>query len=338
MKITTVSTKLVYADWRNWTFIQIYTDEGLVGLWEATLRGREHAVVGAVEDMSRMLVGQDPFDIQTHWQTLYRDFHNRGGIVLMAAISGIDIALWDILGQSLGIPIYQLLGGKVREKAWAYSNGWFEDAIEPQDQALKAVRSVEAGFTALKWNPFYGADGWMSRRNARQAVDRVKAVREAVGDEVELMLEAHGLFTPAMALRIAEELALYRPFWIEEPIPPEDIIAMAFIRERSPLTVATGERLYSRFEYTGLIEARAADIIQPDIQHAGGFLELRSIAAMAETHYISIAPHNSSSPVGTAASLQLDACIPNFLIQELPVCDVPWRDEIIQPPMEMILG
>jgi galactonate dehydratase len=339
MQITRIKTSLVFAGWRNWTFVQVYTDTGLVGLGEGTLRSREHAVAGAIEDMSRLLVGQDPRTIQAHWQTLYRDFHNRGGVVLMVAISAIDVALWDLLGQSLGVPLYQLLGGALRRSARAYSNGWFKDARSPEDHARYAQDSVQAGFTALKWNPFYGAgDGWMTARDARQAVAVVQAVRQAVGDDVDLMLEAHGLFAPAAALRMAADLVPFRPLWIEEPVPPEDIGATAFVHQRCPLPVATGERLYSKFEFAPLIEARGADILQPDVTHCGGFLEARTIAAMAEVHQMALAPHNSGSPVCTAASLQLDACLPNFLIQELPVDDVPWRAELVEPPIETLVG
>lgn len=338
MKIVKIETTHVFAHWRNWTFVRIYTDSGLIGLGEATLRSREHAVASAIEEMSRVLIGQDPFQIQAYWQTLYRDFHNRGGPVLMTAISGIEIALWDLLGQSLGVPIYQLFGGKLRERVWVYSNGWFEDAVTPGELAEKARRSVEQGFSALKWNPFSGADGWMPADKARIAVERVRAVREAVGEDVELLIETHGLLTPAMAVQMAERLAPFRPLFIEEPVPPEDLKAMAYVHQRSPIPVATGERLYTRYQFADLLELRAVDIIQPDVIHAGGLFELRAIAAMAETRYVSFAPHNSSSPVGTVASLHLDACVPNFLIQELPVCDVPWRDEIVEPPVEIPVG
>lgn len=339
MKITKIDVKMVFAYWRNWLFVQVYTDQGLVGLGEGTLRSREHAVAGAIEDMSRVLVGQDAFQIQSHWQTLYRDFHNRGGVVLMTAISALEIALWDILGQAAGLPVYQLLGGKLRQEARAYSNGWFEGARNVEELARMAQESVGLGFTALKWNPFAGAgDGWMSPPDARKAVQQVQAVRQAVGEDVELLLEAHGLFAPAMALRMAEQLAPYRPFFLEEPVPPEDCEAIAWVRQRSPVAIAAGERLYTRYEFNRLLAVRGVDIVQPDPQHCGGIFELRTIAAMAETTYTSFAPHNSSSPLGTAACLQVDACTPNFVIQELPVGDVPWRDEILEPHIETLHG
>ncbi|MFN3308471.1 MAG: galactonate dehydratase [Anaerolineales bacterium] len=334
MKITHISTTLVDANWRNFTFVQVFTDVGLVGLGEATIRSREHAVVGAIEDMSRVLVGQDPFQIQAHWQTLYQAFHKRGGVILMAALSGIEIALWDVLGQALGVPIYQLLGGKVRERVRVYNNGWFErlQGLDALTQA--AQQAVQAGFSALKWNPFHGASGWLSAAQRRKTIEEVEAIRQAVGEEVDLMLEAHGLFTPAAAVQVANDLAPYQPFWLEEPVPPEDETAMAFVRQHSAIPIASGERLYGKYEFARLVEARAVDIIQPDITYAGGIFETRLIAALAEARYLGFAPHNSGSPVSTAAALHLAACTPNFLILELPNNDVPWRAELVEPVIE----
>ncbi|MCX8063165.1 MAG: mandelate racemase/muconate lactonizing enzyme family protein [Anaerolineales bacterium] len=334
MKISRISTALVDANWRNFTFVQIYTDAGLVGLGEATIRSREHAVVGAIEDMSRVLIGQDPFQIQAHWQTLYQAFHKRGGVILMAAISAIEIALWDILGQALSVPLYQLLGGKMRDRVRVYNNGWFEglQGLEALTQA--AQQAVQAGFTALKWNPFHGAHGWLSPAQRRRVLEEVDAIRQAVGEDVDLMLEAHGLFTPAAAVRIANDLAAYQPFWLEEPVPPEDEKAMAFVRQRSPIPIAAGERVYGKYEFARLIEARAVDIVQPDITYAGGIFETRLIAAQAEARYLGFAPHNSGSPVSTAVALHLAACTPNFVILELPTNDVPWRAELVEPVIE----
>ncbi len=334
MKITHISTTLVDANWRNFTFVQVFTDVGLVGLGEATIRSREHAVVGAIEDMSRVLIGQDPFQIQAHWQTLYQAFHKRGGVILMAALSGIEIALWDVLGQALGVPIYQLLGGKVREQVRVYNNGWFERLKGLDALTQAAQQAVQAGFSALKWNPFHGANGWLSAAQRRKVIEEVEAIRQAVGEEVDLMLEAHGLFTPAAAVQVASDLAPYQPFWLEEPVPPEDETAMAFVRQRSAIPVAAGERLYGKYEFARLVEARAVDIVQPDITYAGGIFETRLIAALAEAHYLGFAPHNSGSPVSTAAALHLAACTPNFLILELPTNDVPWRAELVEPMIE----
>jgi galactonate dehydratase len=336
MKITKISTTLVYANWRNWTFVQVFTDDGLVGLGEATIRSREHAVVGALEDMSRFLIGKDPRHIQALWQTLYRDFHKRGGVILMAALSGIEIALWDILGQALGVPIYQLFGGSLRQGVPVYNNGWFENLSGIDSLARAAGEAAAAGYPALKWNPFHGADGWLSPQKIQATIDEVKAVRQAVGEQVDLLLEAHGLFNPSGILRLVEDLASIHPFWLEEPVPPEDVKSLAYVRQHSAIPIASGERLYGKYEFSRLLEAQAVDFVQPDITHAGGLFECRMIAMAAEAHYVGFAPHNSGSPVSTAAALHLAACTPNFVILELPTNDVAWRTEIVKPQIETL--
>jgi galactonate dehydratase len=254
----------------------------------------------------------------------------------MSALSGLEIALWDILGQALGVPIYQLLGGPCQEHLRCYANGWFGDAQTPDELARRAVDAGDRGFTALKWNPFHGVHGQLSARQMREVATQVWAVRKAVGDDVDLLIECHGLLNPQSALYAARELAPCRIFWLEEPVSPESTRAMARVHRLSPIPIATGERLFTRFGFVDLLEREAADVIQPDVTHAGGILETRKIAAMAEAHFVSVAPHNSNSPVATAASLHVDACLPNFLIQELPTDDVPWRDEILLEPFESV--
>jgi galactonate dehydratase len=336
MKITDVKTQLVFAGWRNWLFVQVYTDEGLVGLGEATMRARELAIASAIQEMGRFLVGRDPRRIEAACQLLYDDFHWRGGPVLTSALSGLEIALWDILGQSLGVPIYQLLGGPCHDRLRCYANGWFVDARTPDEFARRATDAVGRGFSALKWNPLHGVHGWISARQLGAVVEQVRAVREAVGGEVDLLIECHGLLDPRSAVLVARELEPYRIFWLEEPVPPENVKALAGVRQRSPIPIATGERLFTKFGFVDLLERQAADVIQPDVTHAGGILETRKIAAMAEAHFVSVALHNSNSPVATAASLHLDACLGNFLIQELPTDEVPWRDEILLEPVEVV--
>jgi galactonate dehydratase len=338
MKITDVKTQLVFAGWRNWLFVQVYTDEGLVGLGEATMRARELAIAAAIQEMGRFLAGRDPRRIEAIYQLMYDDFHWRGGPVLTSALSGLEIALWDILGQSLGVPIHQLLGGPCHDRVRCYANGWFVDASTPDEFARRAADAVARGFTALKWNPFHGVHGWISSAQLRAVVEEVRAVREAVGDGVDLLIECHGLLDPRSAVLVARELEPYRLFWLEEPVPPENVKATADVRQRSPIPVATGERLFTKFGFVDVLERQAADVIQPDVTHAGGFLETRKIAAMAEAHFVSVAPHNSNSPVATAATLHLDACLGNFLIQELPTDEVPWRDELLLEPVEGVAG
>ncbi len=338
MKITKVETRVVHGGWRNWVFILVRTDAGLTGYGEASIRSHEQAVVAAVNDMARYLEGQDPFRIEDHWQMLYRGFHWRGGPILLSALSGIEQALWDILGKSLGVPVHALLGGPCRDRIRAYANGWFGDASTPDEFARRAADTVARGWTALKWNPFRSADRWQRRDQFHDAIACVRAVREAVGPHVDLLIETHGLFEAPMAQRVLTALEPFDVFFVEEPLPPENVQAMAALKRTARVPIAAGERRYTKYGFVDLLEQHAVDVIQPDVCHCGGILELKKIAAMAEAHYVGVAPHNSGGPIGTAASLQIDACTPNFLIQECDPWDVPWRDEILTHPVEVLDG
>ncbi|MGQ9684025.1 MAG: galactonate dehydratase [Anaerolineae bacterium] len=337
MKIDRVESRIVFGGWRNWIFVIIRTDQGLTGYGEATIRSREHTVVAAIEDMARYLLGKDPLRIEEHWQALYRGFHWRGGPILLSALSGIEQALWDILGKSVGLPVHALLGGACRDRVRAYANGWYTGAKTPDEFARRAADIVAQGWTALKWNPFHGADRWMERDRLQHSIACVRAVREAVGPHVDLAIETHGLFEAAGALRMLHALEPYDVFFVEEPLPPENAAAMAALKRQVRVPIATGERRYTKWGFTEVLEQHAADIIQPDVCHAGGILELKKIAAMAEAHYVGVAPHNSGGPIGTAASLQVDACTPNFLIQECDPWDVPWRAELVNEPVERLV-
>ena len=297
---------------RNYVFVKVATDEGLVGWGEATVGA---VSVGAVaEELGETLVGKDPFRIEEHWQNLYNFGHNvRGGVLHMAAISGIDIALWDIKGQALGVPVYELLGGAMRDKFWAY--GRF-DGRTPDDAVRNALSWVEQGLTALKGDPFAHQGIFTTVESERDALAKVAAVREAVGDDVELLIEVHGRLTPAEAIRMGNALERYRPFWYEEPVPPENIPAMAKVAAGVNIPIATGERIYTKWGFRELFEKQVIDMAQPDICHAGGILELKKIAAMAETYYVGFCPHNPYGPINTLAALHVDATCPNFLIQE----------------------
>src|SRR5947209_2762424 len=226
------------------------------------------------------------------------------------------MACWDIIGQALGQPVYRLLGGKVRERVKAYANGWYTVERTPQEFNGAARRVVERGYRALKFDPF-GAGAWeLEPAERRRSIELVEAVRDAVGPEVEILIEMHGRFAPGAAVTIARELMPYEPSWIEEPVPPENLKALAKVAAKVELPVATGERIHSRFDFRELFELQAADIIQPDLAHCGGILEMRKLTSIAETHYVLVAPHNVGGPIATAAALQLGACAPNFKILE----------------------
>jgi len=338
MKITAVRTYLTFGGWRNWVFVQVETDKGLTGLGEATVEGKEQTIAAAVADLSRYLVGKDPRRIEEHTYAMYRDAFWRGGPVLNSAISGVEQALWDIKGKVLGAPVYELLGGPCRERVKAYANGWFAGARTPGEYAEKAAWAVSQGFQALKWDPFGQSDLFIDRETANRAVECVRAVREAVGPDVELLIEVHGRLSPANAIRLAHRLEPYDIGFYEEPVPPENIPAMEKVARAVNIPIATGERLFTIFGFRELLERQVVDIIQPDPCHAGGISGLKKIAGMAEAYYVAIAPHNPNGPVATAVCLHLAACLPNFLFLETPLdLGAPWRKELLTEPLETLV-
>lgn len=328
MKVTDVKCFAVDCFRTNWVFVKVYTDEGLTGVGEATLEYKEKALLGAVEHIKAYLVGQNPLDIEKHYHAIYRDAYWRGGAVLMSALSAVETALWDLLGKYLNVPVWQLLGGKVHDDVRIYVNGWFAGAKTPEQFAEKARIAVQRGVTAMKWDPFGKSYLQISNKDLDTALRCVAAVREAVGDEVDLLIEGHGRFDVPTSIRIAQELAQFKPMFFEEPTPPDNLDALKAVRDKSPVAIAAGERLYTRQSYKDLFEKRASDYVQPDISHAGGIMELKKIAAMAEAYYMPFAPHNPSGPVANAATLQLAATCPNFCILEIMYSDVEWRKDV----------
>lgn len=325
MKITDVKTFVVDCFRTNWVFVKVYTDEGIAGVGEGTLEYKEHALEGAVEHLKNYLLGKDPRNIERLYHDIYRDAYWRGGAVLMSALSAVECALWDILGKSLGVPVYTLLGGKANEDCRIYVNGWFAGEKTPREFAEKAKIAVKKGVTAMKWDPFGKSYLQISNADLTNALECVAAVREAVGDKIDLLIEGHGRFDVPTGIKIAKELEQFKPMWFEEPVPPNNLEALKAVRDKSPVAISAGERLYTRFDYNELFRTRACDYIQPDISHAGGIMELKKIAAIAEANYIPFAPHNPSGPVANAATLQLAACCPNFCILEIMYSDVDYR-------------
>ncbi|OGV35404.1 MAG: mandelate racemase [Lentisphaerae bacterium GWF2_45_14] len=328
MKVTDIKTFICHAYRTNWVFVKVYTDAGIDGVGEATLEYKELTICQAIDELKRYLIGKDPHNIEAFWHDCYRDAYWRGGPVLMSALAGVEIALWDIKGKDLGVPVYQLLGGKVRDSIQCYANSWFAGAKTPDEFAAKAKEAMAQKFSALKWDPFGSAWQDISSKELRKSIDCVKAVREAVGDEVELMIEGHGRFNIPTAVRIGHALEDFNIYWFEEPIPPDNKEGLAEVKRRINVPVAAGERLYSRYDYREFFRLGCADYVQPDVSHAGGIMELRKIAAMAECHHIAFCPHNPSGPVANAAALQLAACIPNFAFLETMSTDVAWRKDI----------
>ena len=328
MKVTAIKTFVCHAYRTNWVFVKVMTDSGLYGVGEATLEYREPTVVQAIMELERYLIGKDPHNIEAFWHDACRDAYWRGGVVLMSALAGVEMALWDIKGKDLGVPVYKLLGGKVRDSVKCYANGWFAGAKTPEEFAEKAKIAVENGFSGLKWDPFGKAYLNIDPKSLNDALDCVAAVKDAVGDKVHLIIEGHGRFNVPTAVRIGKALEKFGILWFEEPIPPDDKKGIAWVRSKISTPVSGGERLYSRFEYADYLRMECADFWQPDVSHAGGIMEVRKIASMAEAHYIPVCPHNPSGPVANAATLQLAACTPNFYLLETMSSDIPWRADV----------
>lgn len=309
MRIVKLETFLVAP---RWLFLRIDTDEGITGWGEPVVEGRAETVAAAVAELSGYLVGADPLRIEDHWQVLTKGGFYRGGPVLSSAVAGIDQALWDIKGKALNIPIHELLGGPVRERIRVYS--WI-GGDSPSQVADAAVKQVEAGFTAVKMNAAGILRPIDTAAEVKAIVARLATVREAVGDGVDIALDFHGRLSLPMARRVLPLLEPYLPFFVEEPVVPELTGALAAVTSATGIPIATGERLYSRWDFKPALEAGIA-VAQPDISHAGGISEMRRIAAMAEVYDVTIAPHCPLGPIALAASLQVGFAIPNLLIQE----------------------
>jgi len=327
MKITDIKTFVCDAFRTNWTFIKVETDEGLHGWGEASLGTQETALSGCVEDLKRLIVGRNPLEIERMCFEVYRDIYWKGGPVLTSAVSGIEMACWDITGKTFNAPVYALLGGKMRDRVKMYANAWFTGAREPAEFAAKAREAVSLGVKALKWDPFGKAHMTLSNEELEKAAAIVGAVREAVGPHIDLLIECHGRFNPYTGIEAARELAPFKPMLLEEPCPPDNFDALAAVRAKSDIPVAAGERVYTKFGFNDLFNKNAVDIVQPDVFHAGGILESKKIAAMAEARHIPVSFHNPSGPVSNAAILQLAACTPNFLIHEIMLTDGSFRKD-----------
>lgn len=335
MKIRDVRTLMAFGGRQIWLFVIVDTDAGITGVGEASLEGRERAVASAIAEMSRSLVGLDPRRIEHNWQIMYRHGFWRGGVVLNTAISGIEQALWDIVGKELGVPVYRLLGGACRDRIQLYTHC---SGQTPDDLARNAEGLTARGWRALKvGSP--GFEGYATERQCIEATaERLRALRNAVGPDVLLMMDAHGRYTPGQAIRMIRALEAYDLYFFEEPVPPDNVDALARVAASGLGTsLATGERLFTKWGFRELLERQYVDIIQPDVCHDGGILETLKIAAMAETYHVKVAPHNPNGPVATAASLQLAACLPQFSILEYAE-NQPWRDQAVIKPLGIVDG
>ena len=347
MKVVGAKIYLVDIGGRRPILVQVLTDEGISGVGDAAVAygAGATAAAGMIKDLAEgMLLGKDPFRIEALWSEMYDHsfWAKGGGPIVFAGISAIEQALWDIKGKALGVPVYEMLGGKFRDKARVYANGWSFRCVTPDEFAREAERVVRDGYTALKLYPLASPDpatpDGLLRHVSLRAIDReaedlavarVKAVRDAVGPDVDVLLDMSAELTTDAVIRIGQQVEEFDIFFFEEPVDPFDVEALKKVSDRVNIPIAVGERLYTRYGFRPVMERHAADILQPDIGNTGGIMETKKIAAMAEAYNMRIQPHTCASPVATAAALQLDACIANFIIQELYPYRAPEHFQIV---------
>ena len=326
MKIVDVKTLVVGNPWKNWVFVKVLTDEGVHGVGEATGGLQAMPIAEAVREMRPLYLGRDPRNVADISDRMHKGLY----LARTPAMAGIEIACWDILGKSLGVPVWQLLGGRLRTRVRAYANGWYTGPREPAAFADRARQVVELGYTALKFDPFGSAHGWLSVEDEQRSLEIVRAVREAVGDRVDLLIEAHDRFAPAAAVRLGRALAEFRPMWLETPVFSSDVDATLAVAGQIPVPVASGERLVEPEQFARLAAGKLVSILQPEVLKVGGIGPMMTIAAVAQAHHASIAPHCAQSPLATVVNAHIDAVLPNFLIQEtFDDFVVPWAREIL---------
>jgi galactonate dehydratase len=308
MRITETVTTVVGAPWRELTFVELHTDTGLVGVGEVRMVNKTDTLVACIEELTRRyVIGRDPFDVERlayDWQ--WSDF-GRPGEISQSALGAIDVACWDLMGQALGVPVWKLLGGCFRERIPAYANGWYQAERDPESIAILAQQVVERGYTALKIDPFGHAAAEIDSEELERSIAIIARVREAVGPNVQLMVELHGRFTASTAARVVRRLEPFEPEWIEEPVPPADARGLAEVRSRTHLPVATGERTHTLADMVSIVEGGGVDVIQCDLTHFGGLTGLRKLVGWAEARNLLLAPHNVCGPVGTAAAVHFAA-------------------------------
>jgi len=345
MRITEIEPILFDAGHKEvWCFVRITTDEGLTGIGESSTT-EPFMAAAVIRRLAENVVGRDPARIQEIWQDLYRRYFNiRGGNLLLCAMSGIDHALWDIKGKVAGLPVYELIGGALRESVPVYVNHAFFFGLSPltdqQAFAERASIAVERGYTAIKIDPYGTLRQSATPAELRRATATVEAVRDVIGPDIHLAVDCHARFSIATAIQAGRALEHLDLMFFEEPIPPENIAAMKKVRDHLRLPMASGERVYTKWGFQQLLDAQAVEIIQPDIAHCGGIFEARIIAAQAEVHYVQVAPHTYYGPVAMAAALHFDATIPNLLRQERPVMfePIPQRQELLATPLTLRNG
>jgi len=345
MKITDIKTVVVNAQMRNWVFVKVETDQaGLYGWGEGTLEWKTRAVTGCVEDLKPMLVGRDPTRIEFLWQIMYRLSFWRLGVIGTTAMSAIEQACWDILGKELGVPVYRLLGGRVRERVRMYTHlGMGEmkavyETVEAGPLIDRAHAVIEKGYRAVKVVIVPFSLPLTGLPAVTHFAAMMQRLREAVGPEIDIMVDFHGRTTTGQAIEYIRAVEEYHPLFCEEPVPPENPEALLEVRRSVRVPIATGERLATRWEFRRVCEMQACHVLQPDLSHCGGLMEARKIASMGETYLMGVAPHNPNGPIANVVALHFDLATPNFLIQEDMLGDVPWRFDVVEADLRSTEG
>ncbi len=339
MKIASIETYIAGNPWKNWLFTKVRTDEGTYGVGEGTLNFFAKTVESAIHEMSKFVIGMDPFAVETISQRLIRDVYTDGAQIQMCAVAAIEMALWDIIGKVCNQPIYNLWGGRCHEKLRAYANGWYRGPRTPESFHEKAKKVAARGYTALKFDPFGNSWRMLSRYDFDLALDIISAVRDAVGPGVDILVEGHCRFNVATAVEFSEAMHKYRPAWFEEPVHHANIAAMVEVAKRSPVPIATGESLSSKQQFADLLEHNVVSILQPEPLNLGGLFATKKIADMVDAHYGVVAPHSAQGPICSAACAQLNMTLPNFFVHEIfDEFNEEWERDIVTHPVDVVAG
>jgi len=335
VRIIRATTYIVGNPWKNWLFVRLDTDQpGLYGIGEGTLNAFAKSVEATIHELAPRYEGLDPFQVETLYQRMTRDVYSEGGQIQMNAVAAIVVACWDIIGKVTGRPIYDLIGGQCHDRLLAYANGWYAGSRTPESFAERAVQVVERGYKALKFDPF--GTNWrvMDPKERQLSLDIVRAVREAVGPEIQIMIEGHSRFSVAEAVWVGDRLAEFNPTWFEEPTAHQKLDSVVEVARKITVPVATGESLTSTHQFAEVLAHNAVHIIQPEPGNMGGIWRTRQVCAMADAHYAVIAPHNAQGPISTATCVQISASCPNLLVQEFfDEFNVPWERDIVDRPI-----
>lgn len=338
MIISDVETFIVGNPWKNWVFVKLHTKDGVYGIGEGTLNGFAKTVEAAIHELKHLYIGMNVHDVEAISLKMIRDVYSNGGQIQGSALAAIETACWDIIGKLAGQPLYKLLGGKCHDRLRVYANGWYRGPRTPESFYEKAKEVVARGYTALKFDPFGSAWRTVDNKDFRLAIDIIAAVRDAVGDDVDILIEGHNRFSVHTALQFAEAMAPYKPTWFEAPVPPFNISSLVEVAKRSPVPIAAGEDFYNREQFAELLKHDAVHIIQLEPQFLG-IQASKQICGMVHAHNGVIAPHSAQGPICSVLCAHLNMATPNFFIHEIfDEFNEPWEERLLTPPMKVENG